>query len=216
MRRLARNHRAALLDGRVRNRMLGDISSRAHVEHYEHIEEGEPGGDRKKEVTRQDCLRVIPDKRSPSVGRVDHRATAAGAADTGPPCGATRSAPALGEVRPRCAPRPRSGSRGPCVTISRIRSTGIGGRPARVYHQKRRQPWRCHRINVSGLTTVSIERQSSHRDNTTRHARREVGPLRLGTFRRVRRSARTTDIIARQRIHRRPQLQLLQQERTFQ
>jgi hypothetical protein len=64
--------------------------------------------------------------------------------------------------------------------ISRRRLTGIGGRPDRDFHrQKSRQPWRCHRISASGLTTLSIERQSSNRDNRT-SVTRAAGSGRLG------------------------------------
>lgn len=67
------------------------------------------------------------------------------------------------------------------ATISRRRPTRIGGLPDRDFHrQKSRQPWRCHPMSVSGLTTVSIERQSSSWDSRTSVTRAAgSGPPRL-------------------------------------
>ena len=58
------------------------------------------------------------------------------------------------------------------ATISRCRSTGMVGRPGRDFpRQNSRQPWRCHRISVSGLTTVRSARQSRNRERMSSAAR---------------------------------------------
>ena len=44
-----------------------------------------------------------------------------------------------------------------------FRTDGRPGWPCRTFHvQKRRKPFRCQAITVSGLTTMSAERQSAH------------------------------------------------------
>jgi hypothetical protein len=53
--------------------------------------------------------------------------------------------------------------------ISRCRSAGTRGRPrARDFHrQNNRNPFRCHRISVSGFTIVRMRRQSISHDSPT-------------------------------------------------
>jgi hypothetical protein len=55
------------------------------------------------------------------------------------------------------------------LRMSCCKSAGIGGRPgARDLHrQNNRNPCRCQRMSVSGLTTVSRRRQSRNRDSAT-------------------------------------------------
>lgn len=116
MPRLARDRGTTLLDRPVRRRMLGhvpmDDPARADVEHDEHIQDAEANRDRSEEVTREDRVRVIPYERGPALGG-STTGTVAGAGDTCPPCAARQSGRVSTGVRPRSAPRPRSGSPGP-------------------------------------------------------------------------------------------------------
>ena len=61
------------------------------------------------------------------------------------------------------------------VAILRIRlrsSSGIGGRPALHFQrQKIRQPSRCHRTTVDGLTLTTASRQSKSLENTAKLTR---------------------------------------------
>ena len=56
--------------------------------------------------------------------------------------------------------------------MSARNSSGIGGRPGCDFQrQKRRNPWRCHRVKVSGVTTASVCLQSHQRLSQTRAKR---------------------------------------------
>jgi hypothetical protein len=132
------------------------------------------------------------------------------------------------------------------VRISVRTSAGTVGRPKRrrlsQVHQSRK-PRRCQAMTVSGLTiTIAVRhpvqmRESRPQSQRSAFASRNVrGRVRCRTWswcrnartsswsaarecshvRRVKREDRSTDIIAQQRIDRRPQHQLPQQERTFQ
>jgi hypothetical protein len=59
--------------------------------------------------------------------------------------------------------------------------------PQRTFHvQKRRKPWRCRPITVSGLTMASAERQSRQIRHRTTHKNRSTG-FKRGRFFAVRR-----------------------------
>ena len=72
MGRLGGDDRAELLDRPRRRRMLGDVpvkdSTRADLEDDEDVEDSETDRHRREEVTGDDRVRMVPDKRGPPLG----------------------------------------------------------------------------------------------------------------------------------------------------
>jgi hypothetical protein len=81
-------------------------------------------------------------------------------------------------------PRPRSGLPAPWRRSAAADRSQLSGRPGRDFQrQNSRQPWRCHRISVSGLTTVRSARQSRNWERRT-SAMRVDASARRGFVRR--------------------------------
>jgi hypothetical protein len=157
----------------------------------------------------------------------------------------TPRSPASG-VRREAAAHPQRGFAAAIVRIRVRMSAGTDGRPSRrrlfhVHHS--RKPRRCQAMTVSGFTMTSAVRHPAQTRASMTQSQRSVfaswtrrGRVRCSTsswcrkarisswstardhasVRRVRRSERSTEIMVKQRTHRRPQHQLPQQERTFQ
>ena len=148
-------------------------------------------------------------------------------------------------IRRGFAARPNAGSPTPSCESAcgrpPARSIAPSGAGSSKPHHSRK-PRRCQAMTVSGFTMTSAVRQPVQRRASPTQSHRSVFASRTrrdrvrcstcnwcrkastsswssarerSAVRRVRRNETSTDFMARQRIHRRPQHQLLQQERPF-
>ncbi|MCU1335391.1 MAG: hypothetical protein JWO19_972 [Bryobacterales bacterium] len=156
-----------LLLGPFRAGVIGDVdvqdSAPAQFHENEYIKDTESGRHHDEEVTSHNSLGVIAHEGQPALA------------------GIGLSAGTLGQILTHRAGRNRIPSfsfnslamcLSPQVGFSRAiwrinawRSFGRRGRPVGqdFHRQKRRNPLRCHRISVSGLSTTKALRQSNHR-----------------------------------------------------
>jgi hypothetical protein len=178
---IARNRFAKLLQGPGCRWMCGDVAMHnapcPDLHEEEHIESSKPGGHYDQEITGDDGLGVIADKRPPVLR-------------TGPPVAsplrfwrpigahcAWRNIDTQLHRKFRCHARLAQVGF-PCAicTMSLRMFSGIRGRPACDFHfQNNLKPLRCQPIKVSGLTITNTKAsfQLQRRDQRMRPTRAE-------------------------------------------
>jgi len=244
-RRLVPREGLAKLLGRPRRRRMRgdrDVPDASPIVGEEHQDEQEAAGRGRdhEEIGRYDLADVIPQERPPGL-----RGRLAPAPHVSRDRRLTDVEPEFQQfaMNPR---RPPTRVRPAIARISVRTSAGTVGRPIRrrlfqAHHS--RKPRRCQAMTVSGLTMTNAVRHPVEMRESRLQSQRSAfasrnrrGRVRCSTYswcrnartsswsaararahvRIVRRKDRSADIIAKERIHRRPQHQLSQQERTLQ
>jgi hypothetical protein len=135
---------------------------RLNFHDQEHIDDPKCRGHDDEEVLRENRLGMIPHEGHPLL-RWDLGPFWVLGYVTTEPCAAKSEFRPSTRAHSRCS-SPRVGLSEAISTINLRTSVGTLGLPLdRDFHfQKNRKPFRCQRINVSGFTTVRIERQSKN------------------------------------------------------
>src|SRR5262245_52848207 len=157
--RFARHDHAELLRRPVRRRMLGDVpvqnSPRSDLHDHEHVEKLEASRHGHKEVAGEHGACMISRERAPRLGTRAILRSGTGAHIRRTVRGETRI-PSFTKSSEAIRSSPHMRLAAAISAINRRRLAGTCGRPGGLdsHRQNSPNPFRCHRINVSGLTTV--------------------------------------------------------------
>ena len=152
---------------------------RANFHNDEHIDQAESCRHNNEEIACNDGFRMVTDKCHPALGRlllprlIRHASAH---------CARRNLNSELQQEIDAIRSSPHEGLLLTMLAISCRSSWGIRGRPARDFHfQNSRNPFRCHRIRVSGLTMVKACRHSKNVASSAM-VKRTASVARLGLF----------------------------------